>query len=237
MNEERERPEFLRRVDAIAPWVLDGALALVVLLPTLAISAHGLHHGVTGARAVEVLSATVFSTLPLLVRRRWPVQVLIAILIVAVAVPSAAVFSPPALVAIYTIASRRPWRVAVWSAIAAAVALDLHRLLWGYSLPLLGVIAGLPCRVRRWRSASTKRLASRTSSSSASGQTAGARARPARRAGRDAERLRIARELHDVVAHDVSLMVIQAQALHETTATTRRRAAGRRQSPSSAATR
>ena len=49
---------------------------------------------------------------------------------------------PPALVAIYTVASRRPWRIAVAGAVVAVLGLALHRLAWGYSLPLFGVIAG-----------------------------------------------------------------------------------------------
>jgi signal transduction histidine kinase len=218
VNGERERPEFLRRVDAIAPWVLDGALAFVVFLPTLAISGHGLRHGVTGIRTVEVVSAAVFSTLPLLVRRRWPVQVLIAILIVAVAIPSAAIFSPPALVAVYTIASRRPWRVAVWSAVAATVALDLHSVLWGYSLPLLGVIAGVAL------SGAALALGLYQATRLAYFEQTRERAERLERErelldeqAATQERLRIARELHDVVAHNVSLMVIQAHALEETT--------------------
>jgi hypothetical protein len=140
---ELERPRFLRRIDAIAPWVLDGALVLVVLAPTLALSKHGFEHEPKSASTAAVVSASVLSTLPLLVRRRWPVEVLAAILIVAVAVPSAAVFSLPALIALYTVASRRPWRVAVASTIAAIVAFDVHRLLWGYSEPLFGVISGV----------------------------------------------------------------------------------------------
>jgi len=124
VNGERERSELLRRVDAIAPWVLDGALVLLVLPLTLATAGHGIKRGGMTASAAAVLSATLLSTLPLLVRRRWPVQVLAITLVVGVAIPTAAVFWPPALVAVYTIASRRPWRVAVLSAVAATIALQ-----------------------------------------------------------------------------------------------------------------
>jgi signal transduction histidine kinase len=200
--------------------VLDGLLALVVLAPTLAISGHGtrsVNGGHTGANAVEVVVAAVLSTLPLLVRRRWPVQVLIAILVVAVAVPSAAVFSPPAVVAVYTVATRRPWRLAALSAVVAAVALDLHRVLWGYSVPLFGVIAGIAL--------SGAALALGLYQATRLAYFEQARERAARlererelldEQAAAQERLRIARELHDVVAHNVSLMVIQAQALHQT---------------------
>jgi signal transduction histidine kinase len=197
--------------------VLDGALVLVLLAPTLAISSHGIVRGATAARAAEVVSAALLSTLPLLLRRRWPVQVLVSILIVAVAVPSAAVFSPPAVVAVYTIASRRPWRIAVVGALAAAVALDLHRLLWDYSVPLLGVIAGIAL--------SGAALALGLYQATRLAYFEQARERAARlererelldEQAASHERLRIARELHDVVAHNVSLMVIQAQALEAT---------------------
>jgi signal transduction histidine kinase len=217
VNGERERPQFLRRLDAVASWVVDGALALIVLVTTLAAAGHGIHHGYTKATGAAVVAAAVFSTLPLLVRRRWPVQVLIATLVIGFAVPTAAVFWPPALVAVYTIASRRPWRLAVLSAVAATVTLYLHRLLWGYSLPLFGVIAGIALagaalalglyqasrlayfRQERERAARLERERKLLDEQAAA-----------------TERLRIARELHDVVAHNVSLMVVQAQALGAT---------------------
>jgi signal transduction histidine kinase len=229
VNGERERSKLLRRADAVAPWLLDGLLALVVLAPTLAVASNGVHHsstafgghevqhGITVAQTVAVVSASVLSTLPLLVRRRWPVQVLATTLVVGVAVPTAAVFWPPSLVGVYTVASRRPWRIAVASAIIATVALYIHRLVWGYSLPLSGVIEGIALsgaalalglyqatrlayfEQQRERAARLERERELLDEQAAA-----------------QERLRIARELHDVVAHDVSLMVIQAQALEAT---------------------
>jgi signal transduction histidine kinase len=217
MNGERERLKLLEWADAIAPWVLDGVLALVVVAPTLAISSHGIERGATMAHTAAVVSASILSTLPLLVRRRWPIEALVAILIVAVSVPSAAVLSPPAVVAVYTIASRRTWRIAAMSALFAALALDLHRVLWGYSLPLFGVIAGIALsgaafalglyratRVEYFEQV-RERAARLERERELLDQQAAAQ-----------ERLRIARELHDVVAHNVSLMVIQSQAMEAT---------------------
>jgi len=214
---ERERPELLRRVDAIAPWLLDGTLAFVMLAPTLAIFTHGLHRGRAGTHTAAVLAAAFFSSVPLLVRRRWPVQVLAVILIVGVAVPSPAVFSPPALIALYTVASRRPWRIAVVGALATAFGFDAHRAMWSYSLPLFDVIAGVAL--------AGAALALGLYQATRLAYFAQERERAARlererqlldQQAAAQERLRIARELHDVVAHNVSLMVIQAQALQAT---------------------
>ena len=217
VNRERERSELLRRVDAIAPWVLDGALVLLVLPLTLATAGHGIKRGGMTASAAAVLSATLLSTLPLLVRRRWPVQVLAITLVVGVAIPTAAVFWPPALVAVYTIASRRPWRVAVLSAVAATIALYLHRVIWGYNLPLFGVIAGIALSgaalalglYQATRLAYFEQLRERAARLERERELLDEQAAAQ-------ERLRIARELHDVVAHNVSLMVIQAHALGAT---------------------
>ena len=229
VNVERERPQFLRRADAIAPWLLDGLLALVVLAPTLLVASSGFHrasspigghqfqHGITVGQTAAVVSAAVLSTVPLLVRRRWPIQVLTTSLIVGVAIPTAAVFWPPALVGVYTVASRRPWRIAVAGAITATVALYLHRVVWGYSLPLSGVIEGIAL------SGAALALglyqATRLAYFEQQRERAARLERERKLLDEQAaaqERLRIARELHDVVAHDVSLMVIQAQALEAT---------------------
>jgi signal transduction histidine kinase len=213
--DERERPKLLRRADAVAPWAFDAALALVVLLPTAATFGHGRTGG--NDTVALIISSVVLSVLPLLVRRRLPVGVLAFILLVGVAFPGPAVFSPPALVALYTVASRRPWRVAVVGALATAVAFPLHRLIWGYSLPLFGVIssvalAGLALALGLYqatRVAYFEQLRERAE------RLERERELLSEQAAAD-ERLRIARELHDVVAHNVSLMVVQAQALGAT---------------------
>ncbi|MGN6167056.1 MAG: sensor histidine kinase [Solirubrobacteraceae bacterium] len=229
MNGERERPQLLRKLDAIAPWLLDGLLALVVLIPTVAVATNGIHHasaavgthhvmkGFTVAQVVAIVSATVLSTMALLVRRRWPDAVLVITLVVGIAIPTAAVFWPPALVAIYTVASRRPWRIAVAGAVVAVVGLALHRVVWGYSLPLFGVIAGVALAGAALALGlyQATRLAYFEQQRERAARLERERALLDEQAASQ-ERLRIARELHDVVAHDVSLMVIQAQALEAT---------------------
>ena len=216
-----ERPQLLRRLDALASWALDAAIALLLLFPTLAIFGHARRSGL-----LAVLAATVLSVLPLLVRRRWPVQVLASILVVGVAVPGPAVFSPPALVALYTVASRRPWRFATALALATALVFVLHRVVWSYSIPPLGILAsfalaGTALALGLYQST---RLAYVEQLHERAERLERERRLLAEQAATD-ERLRIARELHDVVAHNVSLMVVQAQALGATVGDERTRGA------------
>jgi signal transduction histidine kinase len=213
---ERDRGKLLRRADALAPWATDAAIALIALPPTVAILAHG-HRVESNGAIAKVVVAAVLSILPLLVRRRWPVQVLAFILLVDVAVPGPAAFLPAGLVAVYTIASRRAWRVALASAVVAAVAFAVHPLVWGYGLPLFAVISELAlvaCAFalglyQATRLAYVEQLQERAERLERERELLA-------RQGAAEERLRIARELHDVVAHNVSLMVVQAQALGAT---------------------
>ena len=211
-----ERPELSRWLDAIPPWVLDLALVLLLIFPTAALFRHGFERG-TIVRFAWVVPATLLSTLPLLVRRRWPVPVLIISLAIAVAIPTGASFSPAALAAIYAIASRRSWQIGVTWATVAALALGLHRPLWGYGLQLDVLMAGLALTgaalalglYRASRRAYLEQLRERAARLERERELLDEQAAAQ-------ERLRIARELHDVVAHNVSLIVIQAQALGQT---------------------
>jgi signal transduction histidine kinase len=212
VTREHDRPvELVQKLDAVSPWVLDGALVLVLLGPTAAVYNQSVEHG-AAAGTTAVAAVTVLSTLPLLLRRRWPVQVLVATLIPAVAIPNGAPFFLPAAVAVYTVASRRPWQVAVISTVIATLAVDIHQLLWRYPLQVnlvaaLALALGLLQKTRleyfeqlRERAARLERERELLDEQAAT-----------------EERMHIARELHDVVAHNVSLMVIQAQALGQTT--------------------
>jgi signal transduction histidine kinase len=213
--DQPDRSWLVRRVDAAAPWVLDVGIALVLLVPTVAIFAHGAKRP-TGVDPATIVFAAL-SVVPLIVRRRWPVEALSAILILGVAAPGPAVFSPPALVALYTIASRRPRRVAIIAAGLVIVVFVLRQWVWGYNLPLSGVVSAIALTgaalalglYRATRLAYVEQLRERAARLERERELLG------EQAAAD-ERLRIARELHDVVAHNVSLMVIQAQALAAT---------------------
>jgi signal transduction histidine kinase len=212
VTREHDRPvELGQRLDAVPPWLLDGALVLVLLAPTAAVYNHSVEHGAT-VGTTAVAAATVLSTLPLLFRRRWPVQVLVATLIPAVAIPNGAPIFLPAAVAVYTVASRRPRQVAVISAVAATLAVDLHQLLRGYTLQvnLVAALALALGLLQKSRLEYFEELRERAERLERERELLDEQAATE-------ERMHIARELHDVVAHNVSLMVIQAQALGQTT--------------------
>ena len=174
-----------------------------------------------GRLAAAAVSPLVF--LPLLVRRRAPLPALLAVL-AAGSVGYAAVEEPAGAlqgwiavnVALYSAAahlSRRPAVAAAALAAAWALALEMERLgdtkvedLVGEFLFLGGVWAlGRWVRQRRGR---TEHLEERTAALEAD------RDERARAAVAE-ERARIAREMHDSVAHTVSVMVLQAGAAEQ----------------------
>jgi signal transduction histidine kinase len=173
--------------------------------------------GVPIGRTVEGGLFGVAAALPLLFRRRWPFAVLVATLLVALVANVDGAFALPVLIALYTIGSRRTWEATI-AAVAAIVATSvLFGLLGGANFrsgDLIGVTLmasiaagfGLYVGSKRSGMAALRERAERLQRE---------RELLAERAVAE-ERVRLAQELHDVVAHNVSLIVVQAQALGAT---------------------
>jgi signal transduction histidine kinase len=199
------------------PWWTDSLLALVLTFFSVTSAVVSRTHD---GHPVDVLEVVLlpFTTAPIALRRYRPRAVL-AITVSAGAVilifTSQAQFPVGVLVALYTVASRceRPVaiRAAEWVALPIAlgvvVSTGAHP---GRAIPELAVFAiawviGDNIRTRRAYLTELEARAERLERE---------REEKAERAVID-ERARIARELHDVIAHNVSVMVVQASAGEE----------------------
>jgi signal transduction histidine kinase len=143
-------------------------------------------------------------------RHQRPRVALFVVVAVVIAAPAVLLLLGPALVALYTVAITLGRRDTAVAAVAVVAAFVLQRLAWGPTgdniLPtvLIGTVGaaglGLYAGVRR---------------DSARERSAFEQRQEALEADRTLaeERVRIARELHDVVAHTLSLIIVQSEVL------------------------
>ena len=210
----KQRAGGSRRLPASA-WVFDGALALLAAaVPTALYVFEPPYPGLPRSRFVLGCALVLLHTLPLVARRRFPGTVLV--LVVASGLAFAVLDLPPdrlglaILVAVYSVAAYGSRWVPLAGLAGVEVALVAVQLTPGRTevgtlVNNLGVVAAawlLGHFAHNYR-AYAARLEERTA------ELERAREALARRAVVE-ERLRLARELHDVVAHAMSVIAVQS---------------------------
>lgn len=201
------------------PYVADTLLTLIVA--TIQVCNHiwstddaypRSHPSVAGAIASAVLA------LPLIWRRRWPIHSLVALTVVLMATELSLTNTGGgigALVLVYSLGAHSSGRQRNWTVVYAASMLvanwvvtwwlqnlDVADVVWSVIIFVIAYVIGDNLQRRRQAVADLAERADRAERE---------RELLAREQVRD-ERTRIARELHDVIAHSLSVMVIQAGA-------------------------
>jgi signal transduction histidine kinase len=205
--------KFPVRSAAADPRVQDTALALALTAADLAVTLYYRHQLDPLGVAIALVAA---ENLPLMFRRAHPLIVLTIIGGARVAYDVIGLgYAPLPLgpaIAFYTVMNRCRPRAWVFSCVLALVAITISQLQPGHNEPydvvvalLIFVAAGMAGLLSRTRRAYLEEAEARAARAEAQRDRESARAA----AG---ERARIARELHDVVAHHVSLMAVQAEA-------------------------
>ncbi len=210
-----ERPITTALGWPLPSWLLDyGPVVFILLEGTVAIV---LHRGAGGSPRFLLALALIVTAVALIWRHRAPVLALALVLAIAVVLDYGPIVMLPTLLAVFTVAEYRDRITVVVAAIVACVMLVAAQPIHGSSLALPGILSrlvavGLAVAVGLYLRARADFIG-------------GLRERAARlerehellaQQAAGEERVRIARELHDVVAHNVSLMVVQAQALAAT---------------------
>lgn len=199
------------------PRFVDGVLAGCFVLPNLPFVISGSYQGLhSPALRLGTAAIVVALCLPLIWRRRWPFGTFVVMVVVAFvqwAVGITVQLSDAALlVAVYTVAaqSRRTYTWLAFLAMEAGNGLAAYRLVGSPSIAsffflsvcvVAAMLLGDSMRSRRAYYAELEARADRLERE---------REQDAQLAVA-AERARIAREMHDVVAHNVSVMVVQAE--------------------------
>jgi signal transduction histidine kinase len=205
-----------RRLRTAGPWALDGLLAVVAAGVGVATLATVLPFDPGSPRAWAAYLLLLAHTLPIAVRRRWPLPVLAWGLVTGAAFAALGLnlvsLSLAILVYVYTAAAHSPRRRSL-AGLAATEALLL--LVWLARPRLIGdggtlVIDGVIVAAAWWLGDGTRRRQEAVAEARRrAGELERAREELARRAVTE-ERLRIARELHDVVAHSMSIIAVQS---------------------------
>jgi signal transduction histidine kinase len=164
---------------------------------------------------IFVLAAAAMTALPLAFRRYYPISVWLVIAAAIVLVHPTDV--PPvalgtAIYAAYSAIAHSRYRnlaIAAVAVVTVAVATGLGNELPRFPGRFTAVLAILPAAVA---GLGIRELRRRLADSAAKLRRAAAEARAATEAALAAERSRIAAELHDVVTHNVSVMIVQAGA-------------------------
>jgi signal transduction histidine kinase len=211
MQEGASRPPRAR----VSPWVFDSVLAAAAAALSVSLFASELSRsGLASGVVVLGYALALLHTLSLAARRRFPMTVLATS--VASGLAFAAIGLPPVLlgpailVPVYTVAAYRGRRVSLIGLAAAEVGLAGVQLTPGRT-DLSTWVGNTLVLAAAWllgnfvgdRRAYAAQLEERTA------ELEQAREDLARRAVTD-ERLRLARELHDVVAHSMSVIAVQS---------------------------
>jgi signal transduction histidine kinase len=208
-------------------WLLDiGPVVLILFEGLLAIA---LRPHATSVSPVLLVLAVAVTAAALLLRHRAPLLVLGVVLAVTLALDYGPIVILPVLLAVFTVAETRDRVTLIVAAAVALAVLVVAQPLHGHPETFtaglsrlvavgLAVAVGLFVRARADYVGGLHERAERLERE---------RELLARQAAGE-ERVRIARELHDVVAHNVSLMVVQAQALAATGGDSEQQAALRR---------
>jgi signal transduction histidine kinase len=200
----------------LPPRLLDiGPVAFILLEGTVAIA---VRPG-SGSPRILLAAALVVSAFALLMRHRAPLGVLAVILAVALGLDYGPIVTLPTLLALFTVSEYRDRATVGMAAVLTALVIVGAPVAHGDGLSVPGVLSrlvavGLAVTVGLWLRARADYVIGLQERAE---RLERERELMAQQAVAD-ERLRIARELHDVVAHNVSLMVVQAQALAATAA-------------------
>jgi signal transduction histidine kinase len=197
-------------------WVLDVLVALIAALAGLPEAYHNANGTAPASEHPWGLALALFlSAAPLLVRRIWPVPVLGCVLAVslAVAIDHHTANGLALLIALYTVATMRPRRealacAAVFELVIVALTIWLAGSSWWYPAIFLSGLVGAALGLGLYsatRLAYLAELRDRAARLERERDQQGALAAAA-------ERARIAREMHDIVAHHLTVMVTLSDA-------------------------
>jgi signal transduction histidine kinase len=205
-----------RRLAAVAPWVFDAALAVAATVAGVLVFGTMYPPGSGSTRVAAGYALIVAHTLPIALRRRFPLPVLAWALATGLGFASLGFNLVPlglaVLVYAYSVAARCPRPVSLAGLAATEATLVLVFLARPRALGDASSLLGdcLAVAAAWWLGDGTRRRqAAVVAARERAAELERAREELAKRAVVE-ERLRIARELHDVVAHGMSIIAVQS---------------------------